>query len=108
MFRGEAGRAGMALPEPPGLATVRNRRPGDRIRPLGSAGERKLKELLIDRRVPAEARDRLPLLEIGGRIAWIPGVAVDESFRLTDRPDCWVAEILPADAAGESGDGEAG
>ena len=100
MLQGDAHRAGLALADPPGIATVRSRRPGDRIRPLGAPGERKLKELLIDRGVPAEARDRLPLLVVGGRIAWVPGVAIDESFRLGAGPDCWVAELLPTGAGG--------
>lgn len=108
MFRGDARRAGLALPASPGAATVRSRRPGDRIWPLGAPGERKLKDLLIDRRVPAAERERLPLLEIGGRIAWVPGVAVDERCRLTDQPDCWIAELLPAGAAGESDGADGG
>jgi tRNA(Ile)-lysidine synthase len=94
MFRGDPERA--ALAGNATHATVRTRRPGDRLRPLGAGGARKLKELLIDRRVPAGERDRLPLLELDGRLAWVPGVAIDDAFRLTDESECWVAEMIPA------------
>ena len=94
MFRGDPRRA--ALVGNAARATVRSRRPGDRLRPLGAAGARKLKELLIDRRVPVSERDRLPLLELDGRLAWVPGVAIDEAFRLAGDTECWVAEMIPA------------
>ena len=77
---------------------VRNRRPGDRLVPLGSRRQRRLKELLIDRRIPRRQRDRLPLLVIDGRIAWIPGVTIDERYRLKppgpgNPRRAWIAEI---------------
>src|SRR6185295_3233551 len=34
--------------------SVRNRRDGDRFRPLGSPGRRKLQDVLVDRKVPRE------------------------------------------------------
>ena len=97
MFHGSPRRAGLALPlAPGGTVTVRSRRPGDRIRPLGAPGSRRLKEVLIDHRLPRCDRDRLPLLCLGpdgGTVAWVLGVTVDERFRLT-RGDAvvWVAE----------------
>ena len=85
MFRGERHRAGLALDLTPGEpVSVRNRRPGDRLHPLGAAGSRRLKDVLIDRRVPRAERDRLPLLVAGGEIAWVPGVTVAEHCRLPD------------------------
>ena len=41
---------------------IRTRRPGDRIRPFGSSGSRKLQDYLTDRRIPEPFRDRIPLL----------------------------------------------
>ncbi len=96
MWRGEPRRAALALAlaehEP---LTVRSRRPGDRLRPLGAPGERRLKELLIDRRVPRPDRDRLPLLCRGDLILWVPGVTVAEDCRLREHSEAWVAEIEP-------------
>jgi tRNA(Ile)-lysidine synthase len=53
---------------------VRTPRPGDRFRPDGAPGGRKLKELLIDARVEREARLRLPLLAAGDDILWVIGL----------------------------------
>jgi tRNA(Ile)-lysidine synthetase-like protein len=94
MFTGSADRAGLALPLMEGdLVTIRNRRPGDRIHPLGARGSRRLKEVLIDRRVPRHVRERLPLLVVGERIAWAPGVTIDQRFRLAGEATAWVAEV---------------
>ncbi len=94
MFEGSPHRAGLALPLVEGdRVTIRNRRPGDRIHPLGASGSRRLKEVLIDRRVPRQVRERLPLLCVGGRIAWAPGVTIDERFRLDGHATAWVAEV---------------
>ncbi len=96
MFHGSPRHAALALPlEAGGRLRVRNRRPGDRLRPLGAPGSRKLKDLLIDRHVPREARERLPLLCLGDRIAWVPGVTVDEDFRVAGEGETWIAEVLP-------------
>jgi tRNA(Ile)-lysidine synthase len=102
MLRGEPHRAGFALSLAEGASvTIRNRLPGDRLHPLGAKGSRRLKEILIDRRVPSSMRDRLPLLCVGGQIAWVPGVTIDERYRLRDEEVAWVAELEPADAAEE-------
>lgn len=94
MFRGSPHRAGLALPLTEGdRVTVRNRRPGDRIHPLGADGSRRLKEVLIDRRVPRPVRERLPLLCVGERIAWVPGIAIEQRFRLAGHATAWVAEV---------------
>lgn len=41
---------------------IRTRRPGDRIRPFGSTGSRKLQDYFTDRRIAEPFRDRIPLL----------------------------------------------
>ena len=65
---------------------VRSRRPGDRLRPAGLGGRRKkLQDLLVDRKVPREQRDSVPLVVDGdGRIVWVVGLAVAEDFRVTE------------------------
>jgi tRNA(Ile)-lysidine synthase len=67
----------------PGPLAVRARRPGDRFRPLGSPGEAKLKSFLIDRKVPKDLRDRIPLVVSGERIAWVVGHAIEDRFKVT-------------------------
>jgi tRNA(Ile)-lysidine synthase len=67
----------------PGPLLVRSRRPGDRFRPLGGPGSRKLKSFLIDRKVPAGERGRIPLVLSGDRIAWVVGHQIDDRFKMT-------------------------
>ncbi len=54
---------------------MRNCRPGDRLRPLGMTGHKKLKDLFIDLKVPRSRRRTLPLLLAGEEILWVPGCA---------------------------------
>ncbi|NLF78092.1 MAG: tRNA lysidine(34) synthetase TilS [Chloroflexi bacterium] len=50
---------------------LRARRPGDRFRPRGLGGHsQKLSDTLVNMRVPARWRDRVPLLIAGEEIAW--------------------------------------
>jgi tRNA(Ile)-lysidine synthase len=63
---------------------VRNRRPGDRLQPLGSPGHRKLHDLLIDRKIPREVRDRVPVIvDTAGQIVWVVGLTIAHSYRVT-------------------------
>jgi len=62
---------------------VRSRRDGDRLRPLGAPGQRKLPAVLVDRKVPRQDRDRLPIVtDIAGRIVWVAGVTIVEEGRV--------------------------
>lgn len=86
MFRRHPDRAGLAVAEMKGqIGVVRTRRPGDRFQALGRRHPGKLKDLLNRRRIPPRRRSRLPLLVIDGEIAWVPGVAIADRFRI--RPD---------------------
>lgn len=68
--------------------TVRSRRPGDRLRPLGGPGERKLQDLLVDRKIPLADRDFLPIVVDGeGRIVWVAGVTLADQVRVTAPED---------------------
>jgi tRNA(Ile)-lysidine synthase len=60
--------------------TVRAWRDGDRMRPAGLGGSKTLQDLFTDRKVPRALRHTLPVVEAGGEIVWVAGVAVDERF----------------------------
>ncbi|MDQ3398320.1 MAG: tRNA adenosine(34) deaminase TadA [Deinococcota bacterium] len=78
---GEAPPGGLPAELDPGKVAAfpelvfRRRRPGDRIRLAG--GGKKLKDLLIDLKVPREARDGLRLLASGSEVLWVEGLAAD-------------------------------
>jgi tRNA(Ile)-lysidine synthase len=61
---------------------VRPWRPGDRMRPLGLGGSKSLQDLFTDRKIPRERRTQLPVVVSDGEIAWVPGVATGERFRV--------------------------
>lgn len=61
---------------------VRARRPGDRFRPLGGAGEKKLKAFLIDCKVPVAERERIPLVCDRSGIVWVAGIRPSEQCRV--------------------------
>jgi tRNA(Ile)-lysidine synthetase-like protein len=66
-----------------GPLILRGPRIGDRLQPLGAPGTRKLKEVLIDTRVPARERSRTPLVVCDERILWVCGLVVAEEARVT-------------------------
>jgi len=63
---------------------VRNRRSGDYFFPLGARGYTKLKNFLINKKIPREERDKLPLFISRGKICWVAGVQIGESFKVSD------------------------
>jgi tRNA(Ile)-lysidine synthase len=60
--------------------TVRAWRDGDRMRPVGVGGSKSLQDLFTDRKIPRALRRTLPVVETGGEIVWVAGVALDERF----------------------------
>ncbi|MEA2390820.1 MAG: tRNA(Ile)-lysidine synthase [Solirubrobacteraceae bacterium] len=62
---------------------VRPWRAGDRVAPLGLGGTKTVGDLFTARRVPLEERATVPVVEARGEVAWIPGVATGERFRVT-------------------------
>jgi tRNA(Ile)-lysidine synthase len=79
---------------------LRNRRRGDRFHPLGAAGHKKLKDFLIDRKIPTELRDRAPLLIWNGEIVLVAGVEVSERFKVTS-PAGVLFEVVVEDESHE-------
>lgn len=65
---------------------VRTRLPGDRFVPQGMTGAKKLQDYLVDARVPARWRDRVPLVVNGDDdIVWVAGHRIDARYRVTDK-----------------------
>lgn len=53
---------------------VRAPRPGDRFRPAGMAGSKKLQDLFVDLKLTREERATTPLVLAGGELLWVAGV----------------------------------
>lgn len=64
--------------------TVRPRRPGDRMRPLGARGSRKVQDVLVDRKIPERERDAVPIIEAADGIIWIVGIPIAHNVRVSD------------------------
>jgi tRNA(Ile)-lysidine synthase len=64
---------------------VRCWRPGDRMSPLGLRGSKSLQDLFTARRVPRRSRGSVAVVESGGEIAWVAGVATSELFKVTSQ-----------------------
>lgn len=57
----------------------RSRHPGDRMRPLGLNGTKKVKDMFIDAKIPMSLREKIPVVtDAKGRILWLPGVRRSE------------------------------
>lgn len=68
-----------------GNLSVRNRRIGDRFIPSGMKNEKKLKDFLIDLKVPAYLRDSLPILCSDNTIAALIGTRTGELFKIDNQ-----------------------
>lgn len=66
--------------------TIRARKPGDQIKPLGLNGHSmKISDLMINLRLPRQARATWPLVCSGDQVVWVPGYRLSHLVRL--RPD---------------------
>ena len=60
------------------------RTPGDRFQPLGMDRDKSLKDFMIDAHVPQRWRDRVPLVESNGRMAWVVGWCIADWAKVRD------------------------
>ncbi len=64
---------------------VRLWNPGDRYKPLGSPGTRKLQDMFTDKKISSCERPLLPVVyEQDKGIAWCPGLPIAEPFKIED------------------------
>jgi len=66
-----------------GELTIDSVREGDRMRPLGMAGSRKLSDMLTDAKVPRRLRGGVPVVRDGDEIVWLAGVQMSERYKVT-------------------------
>ncbi len=63
-----------------GEYSVRNRRNGDRFKPEKMSGSKKLKEFFIDIKLPAQERDKVPIIVSGDEIAMVGNIRRGRDF----------------------------
>jgi len=64
---------------------ARGIQPGDKIRPLGMTGSRKVGNILTDRKVPRFLRDEIPVILDREGIIWIAGIEIADRAKITSR-----------------------
>lgn len=67
-----------------GPLRVRNRRRGDRFFPYNGPGSKKLKDFLIDEKIPRAKRDRIPLITDDQGILWVAGLRTADPCKVDD------------------------
>jgi tRNA(Ile)-lysidine synthase len=75
-------------------------RPGDRIRPLGLRGHRKVQDVFVDQKVAVAKRRSWPLVVSGEEVLWIPGLVRSGAALVTEatkRILHFRADSLPGD-----------
>lgn len=75
-----------ALSNPQELS-VRFWRPGDKMKPLGAPGTRKLQDIFVDRRIPRHLRKKLPVVTCNDDIVWVVGVVIADWAKVKPETD---------------------
>jgi tRNA(Ile)-lysidine synthetase-like protein len=73
--------------------TVRGPQPGDRLRPPGLGGTKKVQDLLTDAKVPRPDRAAVPVVVGQAGPVWVVGYAVDERALAGPRADAPLASL---------------
>jgi tRNA(Ile)-lysidine synthase len=68
----------------PGALTLRPRISTDHFQPQGMPALVRLKDWMINAKVPRAIRDRLPLIVSGDQIVWVPGFRVGQPYLVRD------------------------
>ena len=58
--------------------------PGDRIRPLGMRGHRKVKDIFIDEKLPLARRAKVPIVYLKDEILWVGGLRQSEACKVRE------------------------
>lgn len=62
---------------------LRRWKAGDRFQPLGMRGQKKVSDLLTDKKIPLHRKKQTWVLISGDRIVWVAGLRTDEDHRIT-------------------------
>lgn len=71
----------------PAELVVTTPRLGDRFRPFGMEGTKKLSDFFVDGKVPRRTRAKVPVVRCDERIVWVVGMRIDDRFKVGDRTE---------------------
>lgn len=63
---------------------LKTREDGDKMIPLGMRGNKKLKDIFINKKIPKDLRDSIPILCFDNNIAWVVGVRTSEEYKISN------------------------
>ena len=63
-------------------AVLRTRKAGDYLTPFGMEGTKKLKDWMIDEKIPREMRGSMPILARGSEVLWIIGYMLSDHVKV--------------------------
>ena len=66
---------------------LRPHKTGDYFYPLGMRKKKKLSRFLLDSKVPAHKRESILVLEMQGKIVWLPGFRLDDRFKINNQKE---------------------
>lgn len=66
--------------------TLRHRKNGDIIQPLGCSGTQKLKKYLNEKKIPQHEKDNLIFLTSENEILWAPSIGLSEKIKVVKTP----------------------
>jgi tRNA(Ile)-lysidine synthase len=79
---------------------IRGWEEGDRFYPLGMNRKKKLSDYFTDNKYSRIDKEKIRILESGGRIVWLIGDRIDNRFRITDSTK--KVFLIKTDSKGES------
>lgn len=62
---------------------VRNYQHGDKIKPIGMVGKKKLSDYFTDAKIPVHRRSQIKVVISEGEIAWVVGEITGDNFKIT-------------------------
>lgn len=66
--------------------TLRYRKDGDVIQPLGSIGKQKLKKYFNEKKIPNHEKDNIVLLCQNNEVLWVSGIGISDKIKVTENP----------------------
>lgn len=74
--------------------TIRNWKEGDRFKPLGMSGSKKVSDYLIDNKVPLAVKGSIKVVISNGSIVWLVGHQISEDFKISSETESALKLII--------------